>query len=131
MLKPIIHYGIHLLLPLAVALLFYRKNWFKAYLTFFVCSILIHICLNSLQFFVIDHNKNWDRKTLLNKESHYQHFFNTLSPKGLNDIENFNSKPFVKRFILPYNIYVISILNPLPLSASIWYRVNPHNTVNE
>lgn len=26
-----IHYGIHVFLPLAIALLFYRKHWFKAY----------------------------------------------------------------------------------------------------
>ncbi|WP_431158549.1 DUF6122 family protein [Winogradskyella poriferorum] len=26
-----IHYGIHVFLPLAIALLFYRKQWFKAY----------------------------------------------------------------------------------------------------
>ena len=26
-----IHYGIHVFLPLAIALMFYRKQWFKAY----------------------------------------------------------------------------------------------------
>lgn len=29
--KPVIHYGLHLLLPLAIALFFYRKFWLKAY----------------------------------------------------------------------------------------------------
>lgn len=29
--KTAIHYGIHVFLPLVIALLFYRKHWFKAY----------------------------------------------------------------------------------------------------
>ncbi|MCA0132259.1 DUF6122 family protein [Winogradskyella alexanderae] len=32
MIKPLVHYGIHFLLPLAFALLFYKKIWGKAYL---------------------------------------------------------------------------------------------------
>lgn len=31
MMKTAIHYGIHVFLPLGIALLFYRKQWFKAY----------------------------------------------------------------------------------------------------
>lgn len=32
MLQPIIHYGIHFIGPLAVALMFFRSHWRKAYL---------------------------------------------------------------------------------------------------
>ncbi len=32
MLKLFIHYGLHLGLPLAISLIFFRKNWIKAYL---------------------------------------------------------------------------------------------------
>ncbi|MCK8481445.1 DUF6122 family protein [Psychroserpens algicola] len=32
MLQPIVHYGIHFLLPLIVALLFFKTNWKLAYL---------------------------------------------------------------------------------------------------
>jgi hypothetical protein len=32
MLQPLIHYGIHFIGPLAVALLFFRSHWKKAYL---------------------------------------------------------------------------------------------------
>jgi hypothetical protein len=40
MLKPIIHYGIHLFLPLAMSLLFYRKKWLKAYLIMLLAFII-------------------------------------------------------------------------------------------
>ncbi len=32
MLQSFIHYGIHFILPLCVALLFFKKNWIKAYI---------------------------------------------------------------------------------------------------
>ncbi|WP_298894710.1 DUF6122 family protein [uncultured Psychroserpens sp.] len=32
MLQPIVHYGIHFLLPLIIALVFFRKQWIIAYL---------------------------------------------------------------------------------------------------
>ncbi|WP_299890655.1 DUF6122 family protein [uncultured Lacinutrix sp.] len=32
MIQPIIHYGIHYILPLILALIFFNKNWGKAYL---------------------------------------------------------------------------------------------------
>ncbi|AXO79938.1 hypothetical protein DZC78_05890 [Olleya aquimaris] len=32
MIRPFIHYGIHFLLPLLVAVLFFKSNWKKAYL---------------------------------------------------------------------------------------------------
>lgn len=40
MLKQIIHYGIHLFLPLAMSLLFYRKKWLKAYLIMLLAFII-------------------------------------------------------------------------------------------
>ena len=40
MLKPIIHYGIHHFLPLALSLLFYRKKWLKAYLIMLLAFII-------------------------------------------------------------------------------------------
>jgi len=40
MLKPIIYYGIHLFLPLALSLLFYRKKWLKAYLIMLLAFII-------------------------------------------------------------------------------------------
>ena len=31
MVQPMIHYGLHFLMPLAVALLFFKKHWLKVY----------------------------------------------------------------------------------------------------
>ncbi|MBB3125160.1 hypothetical protein FHS04_002701 [Mesoflavibacter sabulilitoris] len=42
MYKPIIHYGIHFILPLAVALFFYKRSWKKAYLIM-ICGMLIDL----------------------------------------------------------------------------------------
>jgi len=42
MLQPIIHYGIHFILPLCVALLFFKKAWIKAYVIM-VLGILIDL----------------------------------------------------------------------------------------
>lgn len=42
MYKPIIHYGIHFILPLVVAVFFYKKNWKKAYLIM-ICGMLIDL----------------------------------------------------------------------------------------
>ena len=42
MLQTILHYGIHLLLPLAVALLFFKTQWKQAYLIM-LCGLLIDI----------------------------------------------------------------------------------------
>lgn len=42
MLQTIIHYGIHLLLPLVVAIVFFRKQWKRAYLMM-LCGLLIDL----------------------------------------------------------------------------------------
>lgn len=42
MLQPIIHYGIHFLMPLAIALVFYKANWKVAYFTM-LAGVLIDI----------------------------------------------------------------------------------------
>ena len=42
MYKPIIHYGIHFILPLVVAVFFYKKNWKRAYLIM-ICGMLIDL----------------------------------------------------------------------------------------
>ncbi|HLV69234.1 MAG TPA: DUF6122 family protein [Xanthomarina sp.] len=50
MLQPFLHYGIHFLLPLAVALLFFKTQWKIAYLIM-ICGILIdfdHILANPM-----------------------------------------------------------------------------------
>lgn len=42
MYKPIIHYGIHFILPLVVTVFFYKKNWKRAYLIM-ICGMLIDL----------------------------------------------------------------------------------------
>jgi hypothetical protein len=42
MLQPVLHYGIHFLLPLVVALLFFKMHWIKAYLIM-LCGMLIDL----------------------------------------------------------------------------------------
>lgn len=42
MLQPIIHYGIHFIVPLVVALLFFKSYWVKAYIIM-VLGILIDL----------------------------------------------------------------------------------------
>ena len=42
MLQPVIHYGIHFLGPLAVALWFYKPEWKHAYLIM-ICGMLIDV----------------------------------------------------------------------------------------
>lgn len=42
MIKPIIHYGIHFIVPLLVALWFYKPKWLKAYLIM-LCGLLIDL----------------------------------------------------------------------------------------
>ncbi|PNW29749.1 DUF6122 family protein [Formosa algae] len=42
MLQPVIHYGIHFLGPLAVALWFYKPQWKHAYLIM-ICGMLIDV----------------------------------------------------------------------------------------
>ncbi|WP_370227380.1 DUF6122 family protein [Mesoflavibacter sp.] len=42
MYKPIIHYGIHFILPLVVAVFFYKRRWKKAYLIM-ICGMLIDL----------------------------------------------------------------------------------------
>lgn len=42
MYKPIIHYGIHFILPLVVAVFFYKRSWKKAYLIM-ICGMLIDL----------------------------------------------------------------------------------------
>jgi hypothetical protein len=42
MLQSVLHYGIHFLLPLAVALIFFKTHWIKAYLIM-LCGMLIDL----------------------------------------------------------------------------------------
>ncbi|WP_109852045.1 DUF6122 family protein [Aquimarina sp. AU58] len=42
MIRPIIHYGFHLILPLLIALLFFPKQWKKVYFLF-IAAMLIDI----------------------------------------------------------------------------------------
>lgn len=42
MLQTLVHYGIHFLLPLAVALLFFKSNWKMAYFIM-ICGMLIDL----------------------------------------------------------------------------------------
>lgn len=42
MLQSIVHYGIHFLLPLAVALIFYKKTWKTAYIIM-LCAFIIDL----------------------------------------------------------------------------------------
>lgn len=38
--QPLIHYGIHVLLPLAMALVFYKNDWKFAYLLMMLCMAI-------------------------------------------------------------------------------------------
>lgn len=40
MIEPLVHYGIHFLLPLVVALVFFRSQWKKAYLIMIATMII-------------------------------------------------------------------------------------------
>lgn len=40
MYKPIIHYGIHFILPLIVALFLFKNQWKKAYLIMILCMLI-------------------------------------------------------------------------------------------
>ena len=40
--QPVLHYGIHVLLPLAVALLFFKQQWKRAYFIM-LCGLLIDL----------------------------------------------------------------------------------------
>jgi hypothetical protein len=40
MVQPIAHYGIHFLLPLLVALIWYKDKWLKAYLIMLACFLI-------------------------------------------------------------------------------------------
>ncbi|MDC7997565.1 DUF6122 family protein [Gilvibacter sediminis] len=40
--RPLLHYGLHFILPLLAALIFYRKDWKKAYLIF-VATMLVDL----------------------------------------------------------------------------------------
>ncbi|WP_375239882.1 DUF6122 family protein [Aurantibacter sp.] len=42
MLRPFLHYGAHFLLPLAIAILFYKPKYLKVYLIF-LCGFLIDL----------------------------------------------------------------------------------------
>ena len=42
MLKFIIHYGLHFSLPLLIALIWYRDNWFKTYIIM-LCAFIIDL----------------------------------------------------------------------------------------
>ena len=42
MFQPIIHYGIHFILPLCIALLFYKPKWKYAYIIM-ICAVLIDL----------------------------------------------------------------------------------------
>jgi len=42
MLQPIVHYGIHFLAPLLIALIFFKNNWQKAYLIM-IATMLIDL----------------------------------------------------------------------------------------
>ena len=42
MLQPIVHYGIHLLAPLLIALIFFKNNWQKAFLIM-IATMLIDL----------------------------------------------------------------------------------------
>lgn len=50
MLRPIIHYGFHLLIPLGIALLLYPKEWKKVYLIFIGAMLidLDHLLANPI-----------------------------------------------------------------------------------
>ena len=40
MLQPILHYGIHIIGPLIVALMFFKQYWLKVYLIMLACFII-------------------------------------------------------------------------------------------
>jgi len=42
MIKPLIHYGLHFGLPLAIALIGFKKNWLKAY-SIMLCAFIIDL----------------------------------------------------------------------------------------
>ncbi len=42
MIRPILHYGFHFIIPLCLALLFFPKQWKKVYL-FFIAAMLIDL----------------------------------------------------------------------------------------
>ena len=42
MIQGLVHYGIHFIAPLVVAVLFYRKEWFKTY-AIFLSTFLIDL----------------------------------------------------------------------------------------
>ncbi|QHI39001.1 hypothetical protein IMCC3317_44010 [Kordia antarctica] len=39
-LRTFIHYGLHFIFPLLIALLFYRKSWKMTYLVFILCMLI-------------------------------------------------------------------------------------------
>ncbi|MBO3116650.1 hypothetical protein J4050_07830 [Winogradskyella sp. DF17] len=42
MMKPLIHYGLHFGLPLAIAIIGFKKNWLKAYVIM-LCAFIIDL----------------------------------------------------------------------------------------
>ncbi|PWK17667.1 DUF6122 family protein [Xanthomarina spongicola] len=50
MLQPIAHYGIHFLIPLLVALVWYKNKWLTAYLIMIACFLidLDHVLANPM-----------------------------------------------------------------------------------
>jgi hypothetical protein len=40
MLQQVIHYGIHFMLPLVIALIFFKQNWKKAYLIMLLAMVI-------------------------------------------------------------------------------------------
>lgn len=50
MIRPILHYGLHLVLPLLIAILFFPKQWKKVYILFIVAMLIDidHILANPI-----------------------------------------------------------------------------------
>ena len=59
-------------------------------------------CLLTISCFIIDYNVNWDKSKLLTKEGYYQKYFKTITPYGLNDVENAYYRRNGRPIKLPY-----------------------------
>ena len=71
-------------------------------------------CYKNFYSFVIDSNSEWTRSKILEKEAEYQKIFDTLVPKGLNDIQNLTKSTFKIPIKIPYGtagIENLSVIN--------------------
>ena len=67
------------------------------------------LCAQSLKISIIDFNPFWNNKKRLYKEAFYQKYFNSLTPNGLNDLENVTKNKHKIPLSLPHGTSGYSI----------------------